>query len=58
MDSGMLSVKLVFASKTRDENGRVHVSMAYKMTPHDQSSNENVIELSNGGEYAMVPPIT
>jgi hypothetical protein len=32
--------------------------MAYKITPHAQSSNANVNSGSSGGEYNAVPPIT
>jgi hypothetical protein len=58
MFAGILRAKSFFDVKSIWENGNEHVSMAYKMMPHDQSSKENVNSGSSGGEYNAVPPIT
>jgi hypothetical protein len=56
--SGTLRVKSLLDRKTAAVKGREQVSIAYKMTPHDQSSNAYVISSSSGGEYNIVPPNT
>ena len=58
MLTGIMSAKSHFELSIFSEKGREHVSMAYKMMPHDQSSKANDSSGSSGGEYNAVPPIT
>jgi len=47
---GTLRIKSFLDLRMAAEKGRVHVSIAYKITPHAQSSNAKVISESSGGE--------
>ncbi len=53
-----MSVSAFLDANAASEKGNEHVSIAYKMIPHAQSSNAYVNSGSSGGEYSTVPPST